>query len=170
MPDASLAARGTRRRRRARPRPTLKATLDKTFTSNGLFGSRAALGDDYMTRAVAAAKGLYGNSIEEAWYGGYEVDGREAEVASCSRRASLPEAKFFWSMTLYTLPDRLLFANPLNRYSIGDRTKGLTYGDDGSLTLYFGPDSPGQEQEANWLPRRAPYSLVMRVYGPSEAR
>ena len=37
----------------------------------------------------------------------------------------LPPAQFFWSATLYTLPDRLLYANPKNRYSIGDRTKGV---------------------------------------------
>jgi hypothetical protein len=145
-----------------------KATLAKTFSSNGLFGSRGALGDDYMTRAVAAAKGLFGNSIEEAWYGGYEVD--EPTLKSITFTAdNLPDAKFFWSMTLYTLPDRLLFSNALNRYSIGDRTKDLTFGDDDSLTLYFGPDSPGPEHESNWLPSpRTPYSLVMRVYGPGE--
>ena len=28
-------------------------------------------------------------------------------------------------MTLYTLPDRFLYANAIDRYSIGDRTKGL---------------------------------------------
>jgi hypothetical protein len=145
-----------------------EAVLDKTFTSNGLFGSRDALGDDYMTRAVAAAKGLFGNSIEEAWYGGYEVD--DPGLKSVTFTAdNLPEAKFFWSMTLYTLPDRLLFANPLNRYSIGDRSRDLVYGDDGSLTLYFGPASPGPGREANWLPSpETPYSLVMRVYGPGE--
>ena len=35
------------------------------------------------------------------------------------RQGRLPPAKFFWSATLYTLPDRFLYANPINRYSIG---------------------------------------------------
>jgi len=45
-----------------------QATLDVTLSSNGLFGSRDALGEDYLTRCAGAAKGQYGNSLEEAWY------------------------------------------------------------------------------------------------------
>jgi hypothetical protein len=47
----------------------------------------------------------------------------------------LPKVKFFWSASMYRLPERLLVTNPIDRYSIGDRTQGLRYGDDGSLTL-----------------------------------
>ena len=114
----------------------------KTFGSNGLFGSRALLGTNYVTRDVAAMKGLYGNSLEEAWYGGYVGDGTKPSIVYFTK-AKLPPAKFFWSATLYTLPDRFLYANPLNRYSIGDRTKGLVYGKDGSLTIYVGNTSTG---------------------------
>ena len=64
-------------------------------------------------------------------------------------------------------PDRFLYANPLNRYSIGDRTQGLEYGKDGSLTIYVSNASPGKDKESNWLPAPAgKYSLVARVYGP----
>ena len=70
-------------------------------------------------------------------------------------KASLPPAKFFWSMTMYTIPDRFLYANPINRYSIGDRTKGLHYGKDGSLTIYVSNASPGKDKESNWLPAPA---------------
>ncbi len=147
----------------------LKAQSDKTFSSNGLFGSRAFLKNDYITRAIAAEKGLYGNSLEEAWYGGYIGDGTKPSKIHFTK-ATLPPAKFFWSLTLYTLPDRLLYANDLKRYSIGDRTKGLVYEPDGSLTLYVGHDRPGKDKEANWLPApAAKYSLVGRVYGPSKA-
>jgi hypothetical protein len=140
-----------------------------TLSSNGLFGSRADLKNDYLTRAVAAEKGLYGNSLVEAWYGGYVGDGRKPSVIRFPA-GQLPPAKFFWSMTLYTLPDRFLYANPLQRYSIGDRTPGLTYDADGSLTLYVGHTSPGADKESNWLPAPAgPYSAVGRIYGPGEA-
>jgi hypothetical protein len=113
----------------------IDAEAAKTFGSNGLFGSREALGENYLIRDVAAMKGLYGNSLEEAWYGGYVGDGTQPSHVHFTK-AELPPAKFFWSATLYTLPDRFLYANPLNRYSIGDRTKGLVYGEDGSLTIY----------------------------------
>jgi hypothetical protein len=123
----------------------------------------------YLQRDVGAMKGLYGNSLEEAWYGGYVCDGsKPSEVHFI--KANLPPAKFFWSMTMYTIPDRFLYANPINQYSIGDRTKGLQYGKDGSLTIYVSNTSPGKEKESNWLPApAAKCSLVARVYGPSKA-
>lgn len=140
-----------------------------TTTSNGLFGTRAYLKNDYLKRSVAAAMGLFGNSIEEAWYGGYVSDGAKLSTIHFAKQ-DLPPAKFFWSMTLYTLPDRFLYDNPLNRYSLGDRSKGLVYGEDGSLTLYVGHTSPGEDKETNWLPApEGAYSLVARVYGPSAA-
>jgi len=146
-----------------------KAQSEKTLSSNGLFGSRAFMKNNYMKRAIGAEKGLYGNSLEEAWYGGYIGDGAQLCTIHFSK-ADLPPARFFWSLTLYTLPDRLLYANELKRYSIGDRTKGLVYGRDGSLTLYVGHDSPGKDKESNWLPAPAAhFSLVGRVYGPSKA-
>lgn len=140
-----------------------------TMSSNGIFGSRAELKNDYLTRAVAAEKGLYGNSLAEAWYGGYVGDGSQMATVHFAP-GQLPPAKFFWSMTLYTLPERFLYANPLNRYSIGDRTPGLKRDPDGGLTLYLGHVSPGADKESNWLPTPAGrYSAVARVYGPSEA-
>jgi len=146
-----------------------KTQSDKTLSSNGLFGSRKFMKNNYMQRAIGAEKGLYGNSLDEAWYGGYIGDGADLSTIHFSK-AQLPPARFFWSLTLYTLPDRLLYANDLKRYSIGDRTKGLVYGKDGSLTLYVGHDSPGKDKESNWLPAPAAnYSLVGRVYGPSKA-
>lgn len=140
-----------------------------TLSSNGIFGSREELKNDYLVRAVAAEKGLYGNSLVEAWYGGYVGDGSKLSTVHFAP-GQLPPAKFFWSMTLYTLPDRLLYANPLKRYSIGDRTEGLKRDADGGLTLYLGHASPGADKESNWLPTpEGRYSAVARIYGPSEA-
>jgi hypothetical protein len=42
-------------------------------------------------------------------------------------------------------------------------------GDDGSLTIYVQPDSPGADKESNWLPAPAEeYSLYIRAYWPQE--
>ncbi len=147
----------------------IKAKIAVTHGSNGLFGSRTALGDDYLTRDVAAAMGLYGNDLAEAWYGGFVGDGNQLQQVSFTKD-QLPPARFFWSITLYTLPDRFLYDNPLNRYSIGDRTQNLKYNADGGLTIYVGHTSPGADKESNWIPApEAHYSFVARVYGPSEA-
>jgi hypothetical protein len=153
---------------------SLAAAEKSTTSSFGIFGSRDDLKNDYMTRAVAAAMGIYGNTKEEAVYVGYRVDaenhplvGKQPYVLHFDKK-DLPPARFFWSMTLYDLPARHLVANPLKRYSIGDRTKGLRYGSDGSLDLYVQHESPGHARESNWLPApEGPYDLIMRIYGPS---
>ena len=79
-----------------------KAQSDKTLSSNGLFGSREFMKNDYMTRAIGAEKGLFGNSIEEAWYGGFVGDGTKPSQLVFPA-GQLPPAKYFWSLTLYTL-------------------------------------------------------------------
>jgi len=71
-----------------------------TLSSNGLFGTRESQKNDYLVRAIAAAKGMYGNSLEEAWYGGFIGDGTVPSQLHFSKE-QLPQAKFFWSMTLY---------------------------------------------------------------------
>jgi hypothetical protein len=72
----------------------------------------------------------------------------------------------------YTLPNRLLADNPIDRYSIGDRTPGLRYGDDGSLTIALQATEPTDPiLRANWLPTPtdAPFTVIYRMYGPGQA-
>jgi hypothetical protein len=61
-----------------------------------------------------------------------------------------------------------LIANPINRWTIGDRTTGLVYSANGELTLtlsYAQPTDP--TQAANWLPTtNTTYFLVLRLYDP----
>jgi hypothetical protein len=59
--------------------------------------------------------------------------------------------------------DMYLVKNEIDRWSIGDRTPGLVYDDDGSLTIYISAERPASI--ANWLPVPAvSYLLGMRVY------
>src|SRR4029079_11991018 len=77
-----------------------------------------------------------------------------------------PPVNGFWSLTLYN-DEKLFFPNALNRFSLGTKTKTLKYAPDGSLTLYLGARSPGQENEANWIPAPAGhFSLILRLYWP----
>lgn len=71
---------------------------------------------------------------------------------------------------MYTLPNRFLVRNPINRYSIGDRTPGLKRDADGGLTIYLQPSSPGPDKEANWLPTpsEGPFMYVIRLYVPGK--
>jgi hypothetical protein len=160
----------------AEARARLQAAAAVTVDSRGLFGTRARLGEDHLKRGVAADMGLYGLPQDEAWYGGWLTDDTGAALDGSAHdyrlhftRETLPRAEFFWSATLYRLPERLLVANPINRYSIGDRTPGLAYAAAGGLTLHIShaaPSEPGHA--ANWLPAPdGPFTVVLRVYGPS---
>jgi hypothetical protein len=79
----------------------------------------------------------------------------------------LPPADLFWSITMYNLPQRLLVDNPLNRYSIGDRSPGLKKNADGSMDIYLQSTDPGGDKTSNWLPTpKGPFFFVARFYGP----
>lgn len=154
----------------------LQAAVASVRSSAGLFGARQALGNDYLKRAVGAATGIYGNSIEEAFYTGARLDQGGQPLLGGQRYVlhfapgQLPPASAFWSLSLYDLPDRQLVSNPLQRYSLG------TYSDlqrdaDGGLSLYVQPDLPAAEHASNWLPapQQGPFSLILRLYGPDPA-
>jgi hypothetical protein len=134
-------------------------------------------GDDYMLRAAYAMKAIYVNSPEEAYYpaanvdaNGDPLDGSKHHYAIRFQKGQLPPARYFWSLTMYRKSDGLLVENPIKRYSIGDRTTGLKHGDDGSLTVFVQPDSPGADKESNWLPApNEPFYVLMRIYGPNES-
>ena len=152
----------------------LKAKAINEKSSADLFGTREFLGADYVyKRNVGAMLGIYGNSKDEALYGSQQTD-KAGQVLDGSRNwllrfepGQLPPVSEFWSITMYGLPDRLLVANPINRYSIGDRTPGLKLGADGSLEIYLQSESPGKDRESNWLPTpKGPFFFVGRFYGP----
>ncbi|MFZ3495995.1 DUF1254 domain-containing protein [Streptomyces sp. 5.8] len=163
----------------ARARALLEEAKKDAADSTGWFGTRAEHGADYLTRAVGVDKGLYGLPSAEAWYAGWLQDDRgnrppDASVHDYTIRfpaGGLPPARFFWSATMYGLPGRLLVANGVGRYSIGDRTPGLVYDEDGGLTLHVRTRAPRDPKEAaNWLPApEGPFSVAIRVYGPEPA-
>jgi hypothetical protein len=75
----------------------------------------------------------------------------------------------FWSLTMYN-DVSLLVDNPANRYVIRPGAPGLTYGSDGSLTLYIQAEQPTGAPEANWLPAPAgPFNVALRAYQPQQA-
>ena len=142
----------------------------------GIFGSREDMQGKYLTRAAAAMGALYGNTLAEAFYPfgladaeGDPLDGSQQNYILHFAKDRLPPVNAFWSVTMYKLPERLFSANDINRYSIGDRTEGLKYGDDGSLTVYIQHRSPGKDKESNWLPAPdGPFTLYARLYWPKK--
>lgn len=128
-------------------------------------------GHDYLLRAGVVFGG-YANRPEETVYPARTTDS-QGRPLSGQRRYSLhfapgqlPPVNAFWSITAYDLNTFQLIDNPLQRYSIGDRTRGLRYNPDGSLDIHIQKDPPA-ESTANWLPvGDGPYLLVARLYEP----
>ena len=152
--------------------------IDTGEVSTGdFFGTREYLNGNYLYRMAGAALGIYGNFKEEALYPAYGVDAAGQPLDGANRYTlrfapgQLPPVNAFWSVTMYTLPESLLNANPINRYLINSpMLPGLVTDADGGITLFVQHASPGVDKEANWLPAPAgPFQMVMRLYWPREA-
>ena len=135
-------------------------------------------GQNYVQRARAAVGGLAALPREEAMYmNAVSPDGnrhfKEGEWRLQFSADQLPPVYAFWSLTAYEATPQgqyFLADNPLNRYSIGDRTPGLRRDDDGSFDIWISRQDPGGKKTDNWLPapERGPYLLQMRAYLPKE--
>ena len=136
--------------------------------------NNARFGTDYFNRTGTAKSNMFDNAPEETQcfytdddFKGAPLDGRNGYKITFSAGA-LPPVNGFWSLTLYN-EHHFFNPNPLNRYSLGTKNKKIKLNDDGSLTLYAGAQSPGADQELNWLPAPdGPFSLYVRAYWGKE--
>jgi hypothetical protein len=135
-------------------------------------------GTDYRTRAIVALRGIAANIPAEMSYALAASD-RTGAPLDGDRRYRLhlapatPPAEGFWSFSIYevTKDGGLFFGdNPIHRYAIGDRTKGLIRNSDGSFDIVIQKESPGRGGEANWLPIPAKsFVIIARAYLPRAA-
>ncbi|MFM1651055.1 DUF1214 domain-containing protein [Brevibacillus sp. B_LB10_24] len=128
-------------------------------------------GDQFLLRAGVAYSGIGANVPAEELYARTYADGQGKPLNGANRyvlhfaKEQIPEVDAFWSVTMYG-PDFYLVPNSINRYSIGDLTKGLKYNADGSLDLYF-QQTPPPGKESNWLPSPpGDFNLVLRMFEP----
>lgn len=147
---------------------------------NGWLFQAADSGDfrqDYIGRARVALAGLAALPPEEALYlqglapgGARQFDG-DGVYRLHFPKGRLPPVNAFWSLTMYEVTAEgqyYMTPNPPSRYAIGDRTPGLKYGPDGSLTLWLSRSDPGGARSSNWLPAPAkgPWTVFLRLYLP----
>ncbi|MBO1110608.1 acetate--CoA ligase family protein [Bordetella petrii] len=136
---------------------------------------RTSFGSDFLTRARVARNWIGTLGIDEAMYIMAEVDADGAPLTGARRYVLRfppqggPRVGAFWSITLYRRSDCLLAANPIGRHSIGDRTPGLQYDEDGGLSISIQAEDPGPAK--NWLPAPAGagFYLTLRLYQPQQA-
>jgi hypothetical protein len=135
-----------------------------------------AYGTRYLGRSIVATDLLAANTPAQTIYpiadtdqSGHTLDGA-GEYTIRFPRGELPPVKAFWSLTMYNA-SYFLAANPIGRYAIGDRSSGLHYAPDGSLTLYVQHNAPADAAvRANWLPApTGQFHLIMRLYQPQDS-
>jgi hypothetical protein len=126
---------------------------------------------DRLERAAVNRLGPGAHIAEEALYFFAPADSGQRPLNGSSRyrlhfaAGQLPPVDAFWSLILYG-PDFLLVRNPINRYSIGDRTEGVLRTSDGALDIFIQREAP-EAGVSNWLP--APdsgFQLILRTYQP----
>jgi len=133
-------------------------------------------GFDYLQRAAVWVGGPLANVPEESLYisavldaQGGTLDGGAARYRLRFAPGALPPVEAFWSLTMYERDTGRLVANPIGRYSIGNRTRGLVQDADGGLTLAVQHARPEGAAGANWLPApAAPFYMTLRLYRPRE--
>ena len=153
-------------------------------------------GEQFLMRAAVTYKGFAALPSEEALYMMAEKDVKGEKLLGKHNymihfdKANLPPVNAFWSITMYDEKTFNLVKNSINRYSIGDRTKGIHYNEDGSLDIYIQHEKPGapddkpyvqhekpgtydrkpEERESNWLPApRGDFYLILRLYNPKKS-
>jgi hypothetical protein len=134
-------------------------------------GKMADPGRDYLLRAEVA-RGGYVNDPNESIYPAAVMDTDGALLNGAHRYRLkfgpgwLPPVDAFWSLTAYDSKTAQLTENPIRRYAIGDRTRGLLRGKDGSLEIILSATRP-PEGLHNWLPvPTGAFHLVARLYLP----
>jgi hypothetical protein len=155
----------------------LSPTLNDGTVQNGwaLPKTIGVYGSNWILRTLVNDGGIWANTFEEVIYykafigpDGERLSGDHSYVLHFTKE-QLPAqyATYFWSVIAVDSVHRRVLPNPLQRYLISNQSK-LEYGEDGSLTLYFGDAKPPEAPEGNWLPtpKGQGYSLTFRFYRP----
>jgi hypothetical protein len=113
------------------------------------------------------------NLPQEAMYWTTKVDGSGQQLSGAHDyimhfpAGGLPPNNAFWSLTMGDAGNHFV-ANPINRYSVSDRSD-LTPNTDGSVDITIQNAAP-PGHESNWLPAPAGnFILWLRVYLPGAA-
>lgn len=129
----------------------------------------------WLDRSSIAEFIQYGNAHSTAAYFHTFRDGMGLPLDGTNKRGymlhfakdQIPEAKRFWSLTVYTPESIELVKNDARKYEVASYSPGLHYNRDGSLTILFTPKQPTAVPAANWVPIPAgPFNVMLRVYGP----
>ena len=149
-------------------------------TRNGwvLASTMGTYGTNWLLRTLVNDGGIWANTFDEVIYykafagpDGKPLSGdRSCKLHFTKEQLPAQFATYFWSVIAVDSVHRRVLPNERKRYLLNKESR-LTYGKDGSLTLYFADSKPADAPEANWLPtpRGLGYSLTFRFYRPKGA-
>ncbi len=130
-------------------------------------------GENYPKRAVIAKVGLGANEAVDAIYALSEIDADDQKFDGDQTyvlhfaKDNLPPVSGYWSITIYN-ENGLFDAVETERYALHNKNQ-LTYNEDGSLDLYFGPTRPAKAAPTNWIETTpGVFNLVLRLYWPNQ--
>jgi hypothetical protein len=125
-------------------------------TAGDFYGTREYLKNNYLNRTTGIVFGGNAQPKEEVIYPILTPDADGKPFNGANKYTirfpgnDLPPAKQFWSLTMYSLPQRLLVANPIDRYLLNTPMMPKWVKDaDGGYTFYIQNESPGKAKEAN---------------------
>jgi len=133
------------------------------------YGNRDFHGDNYIRRATAGVLGIYGNSIEEAFYPTSFQDKDQTPLDASINNYVIkfseePPVGAFWSVTMYDVQTRSLVENTIDRWRLSG-VSDLQKNEDGSFMIHLQFESPGEDIESNWLPTpNGSFYVVLRLY------
>lgn len=135
------------------------------FPSYYDYHARGALYYAIITSVKNYGSATYYLDIAETPEGEWLHGGRNYKLVM---PANVP-VRDFWAITTYDLETASYLRN-IEKSSIDSTMKEVKKNDDGSVTIYFGPE-PEKDKESNWLrtdPKRR-FFLLGRFYGPEPA-
>jgi len=146
----------------------------KEKVNNWRVGDVGMYGHNYLHRSFVNHVGLGANVIEEdhAFVTFTDKDGQLLDGAHSYRihfpDGQTPPVNAFWSLTLYLMPEGTVYANDLNRYALGDRSRDMQFNKDGSLDIFIQHNKP-ETYAGNWLPPpEGKFWLALRCYIPKQ--
>jgi len=129
---------------------------------NGLL-QRAACNVIFLGPINASQEAMYWTTSKDG--AGHRLNGQHNYIMQFPT-GQLPPNNAFWSLTMGDAKNRFV-ANPLNRYSVSDRS-GLMPNADGSVDIYLQNTAPAGH-ESNWLPAPSGnFILWLRAYLPDQ--
>jgi hypothetical protein len=100
-------------------RAEMKKRSEAGVDAAKFFGPRTRIGTSYMDRAMGIYMGIFGNVPQVSVYlsmptdaAGQALDGSKAVFTLTFAKGQLPPVKYFWLITMHSIPQRLLVENP----------------------------------------------------------